>query len=99
MSGYFLCTTEVSHFTDVLLGDEDVLSFEIPVQNAFFVQVLDTKTNVNPKFPCCIFHHWGTVLLLYQVVKIAFVAILLDDVDSGTFEERVVIADNEIIRA
>lgn len=51
------------------------------------MQVLHSKAYVNPVFPSGVFHHWLAVKFLNEVVKIAFVAIFLDNINSSAFHE------------
>tara|TARA_B110000285_G_C15025275_1_gene563826 strand:+ start:48 stop:287 length:240 start_codon:yes stop_codon:yes gene_type:complete len=47
--------TKITNFNDVSIFDQDVLRFDISVDQSLFMEIIDSGTNLNEKVKCGIF--------------------------------------------
>lgn len=62
------------------------------MNNVFAVQIVDSQAKLNEHLPNEIFNQGLAILLADKRIQIPMLAILLDDVDGGAVNERVIIA-------
>jgi hypothetical protein len=74
-------STEVTDFRGVVLGQEDVQAFDVPVNDVLAVQVLYSQAELNEHLPDEVLYQILAILLADVCVQVSVLAILLDDVD------------------